>query len=111
MDNLWDDPYGPTSREFKHGPWHGMPPRNEWNSSVNHSHMTPCIECGYKWGETDFSYRAHHSRPVERHLICWNCWMIDNNPEQVRACWSKVDNKKVEPKEQKGFSRIGQIAQ
>jgi hypothetical protein len=106
MTHLWDDPPESVQREFKHGPWSGMPTRHEWNSSPNHTHMLPCEECGYKWGETDFSYRAHPSRPVERHRICWNCWMLDNNPEQVTAHWSHVDSTKPAPREAKGFSKI-----
>lgn len=87
----WDDPYGSTAREFKHGPWAGMPSRHGWNNSPNHGHMAICEECGYKWGDTDFSYRAHPSRPAERHRICWNCWMIDNKPDESRRYWEVVD--------------------
>ena len=108
MTGMWDDPYGAPEREFKHGPWSGMPPRHIWNSSPNQAHSQTCIECGYRWGETDFSYRAHPSRPVELHQICWNCWMIDNQPETVQAHWAQVDSGKVKTKESKGgFKSLG----
>ena len=100
--NLWDDPYESVQKEFKHGPWAGMESRQVWNSSPMHRHDATCIECGYKWGHTDFTYRSHPSNPVETHHICWNCWMIDNEPEKVRAYWGRVDSngsvKKESPK-------------
>jgi len=98
MSNLWDDPYASVERAFKHGPWAGMPPRNEWNTSPMHRNHATCIECGYKWDQTDFTYRSHPSNPPETHNICWNCWMIDNNPEKVGKFWRAIDGVKPEPK-------------
>ena len=108
--DLWDDPPESVRREFKHGPWAGMPSRFEWNNSPNHAHSQTCIECGYRWGHTDFTYRAHPSRPVETHHICWNCWMIDNQPDSVGRFWGLVDSAKSSPKakDQGGFKMIGQ---
>ena len=90
--DLWDDPYETTRKEFKHGPWIGMASRQVWNSSPNHRNDKICIECGYKWGYTDFRYRPHPSREVEDNAICWNCWMIDTDPEYIRRIWARIDN-------------------
>jgi hypothetical protein len=26
---------------------------------------------------------------------CWNCWMIDTKPEEVRKMWDRFDNVQV----------------
>ena len=88
--NMWDDPYGSVERSFKHGPWIGMD-RQNWNGSPNHRNDATCTECGYKWGHTDFRYASHPSNPVEVHSICWNCWMLDNNPEYMKKLWANID--------------------
>ena len=87
----FDDESHHTERSWKHGPWQGMDSRFVWNGSPNHRDDSVCIECGYKWGQHDFSYRAHPSMPVEVHSICWNCWMLDNNPEYMQKVWAKID--------------------
>lgn len=107
MSNLWDDPYGhATERAYKHGPWEGMPPRSEWNASTTLRGCQTCIECGYRWGQTDFTYRSHLSNPSETHTICWNCWMIDNNPEKVQAYWRAKDGIKPESKRKTSLDHL-----
>lgn len=92
MSDLWSDPYGPSvERGWKHGPWAGMPARQDWNSSPSLRPCQTCIECGYKWDQQDFTYASHPTNGPDVHQICWNCWMVDNNPEKVTKHWQIVD--------------------
>jgi len=55
--------------------------RRDWNSNPIHSDGVMCHVCGYKW---------HHSN-IEQDGSCFNCWMIDNKPDEVKRIWANFD--------------------
>ena len=88
----WDDPYGSSAaKEFKHGPFWHMDSRFIWNASPNHLHWQLCPLCGYRWGQDDFEYCSNPSDYPTRKHICWNCWMLEEKPEDVQKYWEKAD--------------------
>lgn len=92
----WDDePQHHTERLFRRT-WRGMPLRSEWNAGPLRRHCQQCTSCGYRWDQTDFTYRGlakvnGKEPPVMIHPVCWNCFMLDTQPERMAQSWASLD--------------------
>ena len=98
----WADGGHSTEREYLRS-WRGMPLRSEWNASPSLLSCRICTSCGYRWDEIDFTYQGDvlvngHPPPVAIHRVCWNCFMCEKQPHQVRAYWCATDRAKVSSK-------------
>jgi len=94
-DYPWDDDGRSVVREFRRN-WKGMPLRSEWNTGPLRRNCQTCTSCGYRWDDIDFTYRGGvlvNGQPaqVSVHRTCWNCFMCENEPHQVRKHWEAVD--------------------
>lgn len=92
----WDDePQHHTERQYRRS-WRGMPLRSEWNASPFRRSCQQCESCGYRWDQADFTYRGltkvnGKEPPVMIHAVCWNCFMLDTQPDRMSAAWSSLD--------------------
>lgn len=92
-----------TQQEFRHN-WQAMPPRDIWNADPLRKTCNTCPHCGYRWDQVDFTYRdgsgmtvdgRFQLNPSALHTICWNCWMVEKQPEKVQKYWDAADRPAV----------------
>ena len=91
----WNDAGTGVEREYLRN-WRGMPLRTDWNAGPLRRNCRTCTSCGYRWDDVDFTYRGAvlvngEPAPVMLHKICWNCFMCETQPHQVRKHWEAVD--------------------
>lgn len=97
-DSLWQDEYPTAQREFRHGPWRGYPPRYEWNAAPMRMHEKECPGCGYRYDGSVYTYKpAVKSKAPVVNFLCWNCWMLEDKPEEVAKFWATVDRNNAPP--------------
>lgn len=76
--------------------WRG-PTRREWNSHPTHSDGKMCKTCGYKW----------HTMDIMEDGACWNCWMRDNKPDEMKKILAAADRLAGDRGEQKHGETAG----
>ena len=77
------DPEPRTQREYKRN-FLGMPSRFEWNGHPMRKQENECHSCGYRYPDFELNQEGHNGR-------CWNCFMCETQPHQVRNFWDRVD--------------------
>ena len=81
-------PWSPDEDEaFRRGAfkrsWVGTS-RKEWNANPIHSDGVMCSSCGYKQHQADIIKDTGGK--------CFNCWMVETMPDQVRRLWASIDS-------------------
>ena len=79
-----------TERQYLRN-WKEMPSRFIWNSHPMRTHEKECRSCGYRYPEPEFKQFP------DQDGRCWNCWMCETQPYEVKKIWERVDRNNVPP--------------